>query len=201
MPLPAPHAVVSGRPRTAPHQRAEENKGLIWFILQRRFSFLLADADRLHDAYSAAYIALLRAAENFDPARGVKFGSYASDCIQGKILQSLTDGKKAQRLPTVSLDVPLSEDGGRLEEIVADPQAIAPEQSAVQKIAFAQLLRPLKEQQRAVVQALYEGGQDTVDVARALGISRQRVHQIHAQALEALRQDAQGKRRRQRALN
>ena len=201
MSLPAPHAVVSGRPRTAAHQRAEENKGLIWFILQRRFSFLLADADRLAEAYSAAYIALLRAAENFDPARGVKFGSYASDCIQGKILQSLRDGKKAQRLLTVSLDVPLGEDGsGRLEEIVADPQAVAPEQSTVQKMAFAQLLRPLKQQQRAVVQALYEGGQDTGDVAQSLGVSRQRVHQIHAQALEVLRQDAQEKRRR-RALN
>ncbi len=69
MPLPAPSAVVSGRPRTAAHQRAEENKSLIWFILQRRFSFVLADADRLADAYSAAYIALVRAAENFDPAR------------------------------------------------------------------------------------------------------------------------------------
>lgn len=183
------------------HQRAEENKGLIWFILQRRFSFLLADADRLHDAYSAAYIALLRAAENFDPARGVKFGSYASDCIQGKILQSLKDGKKAHRLPTVSLDVPLSEDGGRLEDLVADPQAIAPEQSAVPKMAFAQLLRPLKQQQRVVVQALYAEGQDTGDVAQSLGVSRQRVHQIHAQALEALRQDAEGKRRRRRVLN
>jgi len=201
MPLPAPHAVVSGRPRTAAHQRAEENKGLIWFIIQRRFSFLLADADRLADAYSAAYIALLRAAENFDPARGVKFGSYASDCIQGKILQSLTDGKKAQRLPTVSLDMPLGEDGGRLEDVTADPQAVLPEQSAVQAEAFLHRLRPLSEQQRRVVQAVYGEGQRLTEVAQALGVSRQWAHHVHAQALEVMRQEAKRERRGRRALN
>lgn len=187
MSTPAPACAVSGRPRTPVHQKTEDNKTLIWFVIQRGFSFLLADPDRLADAYSAGYMALLHAAQHFDPAKGFQFSSYATDCIRGALLTTFRDRRRDCRLRTVPLDLPLGEDGGSLEDKTADPQAINPERQCVQALAFAQLIAPLGNPHHDVLRGLYAEGKDTAEIAKGLGVSRQRVCQIHARALERLR--------------
>ena len=69
--------------------RLEENLGLV-VAVAARYCRRYAGRARLpfDDAYQEAAVAYLRACKYFDPARGVKFSSYAADCMWYEIIKA-----------------------------------------------------------------------------------------------------------------
>ena len=180
--------------RRSPEVLYAGNLRLVGLCLTRFSS--LAGADK-EDAQTAGLLGLWSAARGFDPALGFQFSTYATRTIRGYILRHLRKEREQRRLPCVSLDTPIGDtDGGsELADVVADPQAERPGQSLLDEAGFEALLARLpasrgQDAQAAVLRAVYGEDAALPDVADAWGVSRQRVHQVHAAALEALRKDA-----------
>jgi RNA polymerase sigma factor (sigma-70 family) len=124
----------------------------------------------------------------FDPAWGVAFSNYAVPTIESYVLRFLALEKRQARLPTVALEMPLGNggDGGRLEDVVADPQAETPGAALLERDGFEQMLAPLRPPHRAVLRPLYADGQTMEEVGLARGVTKQRIEQIHKEALRRL---------------
>jgi RNA polymerase primary sigma factor len=94
-----------------------------------------------------------------------------------------------------SLDTPIGDDDGAvLQDLLADEQAVGPDELAVEAVgreALEQVLRALPERQRQVLTLRF--GLDTgtprtlEEVAAVIGVSRERARQIERGALTALR--------------
>lgn len=66
-----------------------EYNNLIYSIIYKYFKFYKSK----DDLYQAGYIGLLNALNNYDPARGVKFTTYAYQYIYGEILKQVNHDK------------------------------------------------------------------------------------------------------------
>lgn len=125
------------------------NYGLIHLVAQayRRAGI------RYEDLVQEGAMGLLRAAETFDPERGVRFGTYAVYWIRSKVQRFIEhqrretnpfmagvdsvagdDGRRhIPRTRTVSLEAPLDFDGERsLSDVVSDPDEVTPEGRAME---------------------------------------------------------------------
>ena len=133
----------------ARNQLVMANYGLIHLVAQayRRAGI------RYEDLCQEGAMGLLRAAETFDPDRGVRFGTYAVYWIRSKVQRYIEhqrretnpfmagvdsvagdDGKRhIPRTRTVSLEAPLDADGERnLSDLVSDPDELTPERRAME---------------------------------------------------------------------
>jgi RNA polymerase sigma factor (sigma-70 family) len=132
----------------ARNQLVMANYGLIHLVAQayRRAGI------RYEDLTQEGALGLLRAAETFDPDRGVRFGTYAVYWIRSKVQRFIEhqrretnpfmagvesvaaeDGKRhIPRTRTVSLEAPLDAEGERnLSDMVSDPDDVTPERRAM----------------------------------------------------------------------
>jgi RNA polymerase primary sigma factor len=122
----------------------------------------------------------------------------ASLCISAEETRSL---RVVARHP-VSLHEPLGGDGERaLSDFLDDPSASNPGQTVDQHLLrerIAEVLRSLTPREREVIElrfGLRDGQPRTLDeVARAYGITRERIRQIEARGLVKLRQPLRSKR-------
>ncbi|MCP4870558.1 MAG: sigma-70 family RNA polymerase sigma factor [Proteobacteria bacterium] len=97
----------------------------------------------------------------------------------------------------LSLDVPLDEEGGgttfgdRVECSKADPEAAAAEfeDEAVRKQLLTQAISRLPEREREIIRLRHQGPDSMTlrEVGRELGLSRERVRQLEAQAIRKLK--------------
>lgn len=133
----------------ARNQLVLANYGLIHLVAQayRRAGI------RYEDLVQEGAMGLLRAAETFDPERGVRFGTYAVYWIRSKVQRFIEhqrretnpfmagvdsvagdDGRRhIPRTRTVSLEAPLDFDGERsLSDLVSDPEEVTPENRAME---------------------------------------------------------------------
>lgn len=96
-------------------------------------------------------------------------------------------------IDTVSLDEPVALDGSPLEDRVADPAAVDPEQTAVEHDAVRQIdeaVEHLSDRQRLIVEHAFGFGtpqESIAQVASELHLSPQRTRTIVAEALHKLR--------------
>lgn len=121
-----------------------QNIGLAYAAVQRtRRMYQPVDAD---DILSAAFLGLWDACRKYDPARDLKFSTYATSLIMGFIrhevrkLYTVTGGRP--KPPTYSLSSPLSEEEtGTLGEIIPDhrpgPLAALLHQEEIQRAIVA----------------------------------------------------------------
>lgn len=80
---------MSPKHEGTPQQRAvEENIGLV-HLCARRF---LGKGIEYDDLFQAGCVGLVKAAENFDTSRGVKFSTYAVPVILGEVRRLFRDG-------------------------------------------------------------------------------------------------------------
>jgi RNA polymerase sigma factor (sigma-70 family) len=151
----------------ARNQLVMANYGLIHLVAQayRRAGI------RYEDLVQEGAMGLLRAAETFDPERGVRFGTYAVYWIRSKVqrfvehqrretnpfmagVESVTgeDGKRhIPRTRAVSLETPMDADGERtLGETVADPDDVTPENRAMSEQEEKRVSREVWEACRAL---------------------------------------------------
>ncbi|MDY3929498.1 MAG: sigma-70 family RNA polymerase sigma factor [Clostridia bacterium] len=87
------------------------------------------------DIVQEAMIALLDAAENFNP-KVSSFRTFAALCITRRIISVLKSTKRKKNIPqkfTVSLDGMICEDGSMLADTIEDPKKCNPESIVISK--------------------------------------------------------------------
>ncbi len=95
-----------------------------------------------------------------------------------------------------SLDAPIGEDGdGQVKDIIEDPNAVAPDQQLevfFNKERAISFLEMLTDRERKILELRYgliDGEAHTLaDIAKTLGVSRERVRQIEAATIKKIKQ-------------
>jgi RNA polymerase sigma factor (sigma-70 family) len=164
-----------------------KNRGLVYHVVNR----LIRRRPRLKREYddmvSAGFIALMRAAERFQPQLGFKFSTFACRAIQWEILH------EADRLRTQvrysSLDA-VDADGTDRASILPDGRQAQPIDEAShreQRDCAEALLRRLPPRMAGILRARIMRGQTLKAIGEELGITKERVRQIELQAMNLLK--------------
>jgi RNA polymerase sigma factor (sigma-70 family) len=142
-----------------------------------------------NEALQAGRMGLWRAIQGYDIQRGLAFSTYAWTCIMHQVWQAVKvaeghDGRRVPRLPVEGVVAFASE--------TADP-AYVWEADAVHA-ALWDLVRRLPQHLRLVIVARYgltgQGRAFYPRIGALLGVSAERVRQLHTEALLWLRQPA-----------
>jgi len=168
----------AGCPDSLNHLMAEHDR-LVHAVVRKQVLGPLSFVEALH----AGRIGLWHAIMGFDPQRALAFSTYAWPCIAHDIWGAV---KAVDRPPPLILP-PVSDAGEN-----ADPVSVV-ESSAIQA-ALRDLVARLPDHLRAVVVAHYGLGDEPpasfAAIGARLGLSKQRIHQVHVEALIWLRQPA-----------
>jgi len=125
----------------------------------------------------AGRVALWRAVLGFDPGRGVRFATYGSVAIERVLWAAVRQAQRVTAVPLPAVGPP-------------EPWAVHSQQPEVQA-ALLTVVAQLPERLGAVVTALYglDGQPPCTQAAlgRAWGLSRERIRQLHVEALVRLR--------------
>ena len=136
------------------------------------------------EAVHLGRIGLWRAIVHYTPDRGAAFSTYAWPCIRNEILQVIRASARRKELPVASLAV-LS---GSMLDAFIEPDTRWIRQSLLQ------LVERLPERLRYVIVAYYgldgQPGSTYAAIGTQLGLTKQRVCQLRAEALVWLRQPA-----------
>jgi len=142
----------------------------------------------LDELASEGHATLLRAIAKFDPDRGFRFSTYATHALRRRLLNYLRD---AQRRRTVTLS------WTQEHALIDDRRWTAARERRIEQAMndIEQLARQLTSRERYVLRARFGWGREfeprtLQQIADEFGISRERVRQLEARALEKLRQFA-----------
>jgi RNA polymerase sigma factor (sigma-70 family) len=156
-----------------------EHDRLVHAVVRKQFLGPLSFAEALH----AGRIGLWHAIMGFAPQRGLAFSTYAWPCIAHVIWGAV----KATDRPPPN-DIPL------ISAAPEDADPVSAGESAAIQAALRDLVACLPDHLRAVVVAHYGLGDEPpasfAAIGARLGLSKQRMHQVHGEALIWLRQPA-----------
>ena len=142
------------------------------------------------DLISIGTIGLIKAVDTFDPAKGKKFASYASKCVENELRMNLRRSRKAG--VQLSLQEPL-EPGGQLtlaDTLPDDTDMEADCESRADAASLRRLVDALPERERRVMQLRYGFGGAPLtqqQTAQRLHISRSYVSRIEKRVLAQLK--------------
>lgn len=185
--------------RHAREEFVKANTGLAVTISQRYHTL---DAE---DAFQMAMVGLVKAMDTFDPSRGFAFSTYASRCMKNELNREITMAlaqSRGEGVIPASLDRALSADneeatlGGLLGDTDPDMEAFLLHDEV--RAALGKLYGRHKE----IVERVYGlNGRDEetmTAIAADMGVSKARVAQLHAVALERMRGNPSPLRHRDR---
>lgn len=183
----------------------------LWLSVERfarsraRHIALIADLDCAvdeDDLCQAAYFAMCKAVETFDPSAGKGFIGWFGFYLQNELAAATGYNSNTKRVdPTRSsrsLDAPVARDQDArslldmLPDIGAEDDMDAAEHRAyLQQLseAVSCALDTLTERRASVIRCRFFFGMTLQETADSLGITRQRAQQLELAALEALRKD------------
>jgi RNA polymerase sigma factor (sigma-70 family) len=151
--------------------------GLVRWVVRRQWRGALP----VEDAVQAGRIGLWQALRRYDPTRGTRLSTYAVPAIRHAVWAAVAADQP--RPPVPACPTP-----------AAEPEPVEAVHRAQVRAAVAALVAQLPPRQRAVVSAHYGLGdappQSFAAIGRTLGVSRQRVQQLHRAAVIALAQPA-----------
>ena len=147
--------------------------------------------DKQDDFISIGTIGLIKAVDTYDPARTVRFASYASQCIQNELRMHLR--RVRREAGTLSLQEPLEGENGMLTLADTLPDEAVMEEDCERRDASARLrtlVEQLPERERRLLTLRYGlgGGAPLTqqEVAARFGISRSYVSRLEKRALTEL---------------
>ena len=147
--------------------------------------------DKQDDFISIGTIGLIKAVDTYDPARTVRFASYASQCIQNELRMHLR--RVRREAGTLSLQEPLEGENGMLTLADTLPDEAVMEEDCERRNAAARLralVEQLPERDRQLLTLRYGlgGGAPLTqqEVAARFGISRSYVSRLEKRALTEL---------------
>ena len=189
-------ARIGGRP--AAGVMAVERHLPLAYATARRLMRRLPASVELDDLVQDGARGLLDAADRFDPARGVKFETFAEPRILGAMLDAQRvagvrdrrwrtrqgGGRRRpgnEREPGVFVDLKDAD----LPSPLPGPDALAAAAEAAERVRGAVAVLPRRE--RFVVESYYWGGVPLRKIGAALGVSESRAAQLHQRAIRMLR--------------
>jgi RNA polymerase sigma factor (sigma-70 family) len=138
----------------------------------------------------AGRIGLWRAIGGYDPRRGYAFSSYAYPAIARHVWQAVKQRERAEPLPVAMAAAPLLER--------TDPELIW--EAALVRACLYQLVGWLPERLQTIIIARYGLGGNSArsyrEIGVSLGLTGERVRQLHTEALVWLRHPAHSQRLR-----
>lgn len=154
---------------------AEANVRLIVAAAKR----LSSTVDQMSDLIGEGMLPLLRAVELFDVHRGHRFSTYATWAVRNQMIRVLR--RERQHRETLRCDFDEDVVECCLTDDPAQPMGIVP-----------RLLRTLSDRERQVIEHRFglhgqPAGQSLADIARQIGLSKERVRQLVLAALDKLR--------------
>ena len=173
--------------RTARDKLIRHNLRLVAHVAKKYYT----TPDRQDDFISIGTIGLIKAVDTYDPARTVRFASYASQCIQNELRMHLR--RVRREAGTLSLQEPLEGENGMLTLADTLPDEAVMEEDCERRDAAARLrtlVEQLPERDRQLLTLRYGlgGGAPLTqqEVAARFGISRSYVSRLEKRALSEL---------------
>jgi RNA polymerase sigma factor (sigma-70 family) len=153
----------------------QEHENLVWAVMQAQHLGLAEYADVMQEGRIGCW----RAIQYYQPARGLRFSTLAWRLIQLRVWDTAARATKPQGYLAV-------EEGQSAEQEVVERW-----QASQLREALETGLASLPEQQRQVIE-LHAGWQGEkpqtfAEIGKKWGVTRQRINQIHTEALLCLR--------------
>lgn len=163
-----------------------EHEPLVHWVVHRQWLGGL----RYSEAVQVGRIALWRAVRGYDPARDVRFSSYAVPVIARAVWRAVAQARAA----------PCTEPWDAVPAVQPEWETRLDAQAS--RVLLAEQVAQLPDRLRLVIVAHYglndQDAQCFPQIARTLGVTRQRVQQLHVEALLWLADPARSVRLRQR---
>ena len=157
------------------------------------------------DCRQECYFSFLEAVRSFKPAKEYLFTSYLDTWIKNKMreLLGIHNAEKVNRKPldnASSLDAALPGEDGKemsLHDVIADDTSQEPFESLLDEIAdertreaIREALNKLNERERSVIVAFFFQNKTLSEIAKADGVSCERIRQLKASAIKRLKSNA-----------
>lgn len=144
----------------------------------------------MDDLMNTAYFGMFQAVQAFDPLRGFKFTTFLRYYVRVSVQDLLgLHGKK--RLPTVSLDEPLTDtESFTLLDTVEDAEAGEPFERAENLVAHSfiwQEVDKLPAEQSSVIYGIFSEGKTYAAIGQERGCSVESIRHIQRKAMRKLR--------------
>lgn len=141
------------------------------------------------DLIGVSALALVKAADSFEPSIGTRFSTYAARVIENEILMALRRNKKSGN--DISIYAPINTDGEGNEyeiwEVLGDPK---PEKQveAIENEDFIRIISEGLDDRERYVIAQWVDGVRQKNIADRLGITQPQVSRIMKRALRKMRE-------------
>ena len=171
-------------PLTAEQEKLVTDNIALTHYFAKRYFYYGMDQE---DIASVGTIGLVEASQRFDESKGVKFATFASRCINNRIIKNIV---RPKTIRAVSLNNEISEDGSEMLEIT--PSDVDVEQEVSFNSDLTKALSVLSDRERFVITRRFglDGLESLrqIQVGELLNISQMQVSRIEKKALARLRE-------------
>ncbi len=151
----------------------------------------------LEEVDSVVDLSLCEAVKRFDPTKGASFMTFLYYHLKGNLIRAVSSAANANVLPGSDPDSEYNDsdkvvNAQDVVEALSGTDATLPDETLLKKelIHLSQdacsRLDPLEQE---VIERIYHGGQQLMDIANTLGYSRCHISRVKKKALESLQQD------------